>query len=140
MKTINQRKIPIGVLFIASFYLFGALILLVNVFTNPAGVRETIARAHGLSSIIGIEFVLLVAVFALALAYGLIRLLRWGFILTLTYSLYIVLINLISFTGVFTSATSSGRILFFGNFIFSVLVIVYLLFVRRSFFSIRERS
>jgi hypothetical protein len=140
MKTINLRNIPIGVLLISSFYFFGALVLLVNVFTNPAEVCETIARAHGLSSLIGIEFVLLVAVFALALAYGLICLSRWGFILTITYSTYMVFINIISFTGIFTSTTSSERMILFGNFIFSVLVIVYLLFVRRSFFSIRERS
>lgn len=138
MKTINLRKIPVGILFIASFYLFGALVLLVNVFTNPAGVRDTLAKAHGLSLIMGIEFVLLFVMFAFVLAYGLICLSRWGYILTMIYSLYIVFTNLITFTGVFTSTISSERLMFLGNFIFSMLVIVYLLIFRSKFFVSRE--
>jgi hypothetical protein len=36
MKTkIPLDRLPIGVLLIAAFYIFGALVLLISIFTNP---------------------------------------------------------------------------------------------------------
>ena len=125
---------PIGVLLIASFYVFGAMVLLVSVFTDPVGVRETIARAHGLSPIIGVEFVLAVAALALTLAYGLIRLSRWGLVLTLVYSLYLCAVSL-SMGGLsFAWTGQSETQIYFGNSLWSALVVVYLFLVRQRFF------
>ena len=95
MKRKPLKSIPIGVLFIATFYALGAFMLVIGIFTNPNAVRETIARAHGLLPIVDVAIVLFVAALALVLAYGLIRLSRWGFILTVSYSIYICLANLI---------------------------------------------
>lgn len=133
------KNVPVGVFFIVAIYVFGALIILAWIFIDPVAVSSTIAKAHGFLPIMGIEVVLVVALLTLALAYGLVRLSRWGFILTIAYSLYMGFINLISASQALTWEIRPGNMLYFGNFIFSVLVIVYLLIVRRSFFSTRER-
>jgi hypothetical protein len=67
MKTNYHKNIPAGILLIAAFYIFGALILLVSVFTNPNGVSPVIAMAHGLSPIMGVEILVAVAALALTL-------------------------------------------------------------------------
>jgi hypothetical protein len=133
----SVKNVPVGILLIASFYVFGAFILLIGVFNNPIYVRETIARAHGFLPSIGIEIVLAVAALALAVAYGLTRLTRWGFILTISYSIYICLVNLFMGGMEFTWTAQSEKQISFGNFIFSTLVIIYLLIVRKHFFGAR---
>ena len=77
---------------------------------------------------------LFVAALALILAYGLIRLSRWGFILTVYYSIYICLVNLIMSDLAFTWPVPSEKQISFGNFLFSTLVIIYLLIERKHFF------
>lgn len=138
MKRINLKNIPIGVLFIVSFYVFGAFMLVIGVFTNPSAVRETIARAHGLLPIVDVAMVLFVAALALVLAYGLIRLSRWGFILTVSYSIYICLANSIIGGLDFTWTAQPEKQISFGNFLFSTLVIIYLLIERKHFFTARS--
>ena len=64
MKTYDLN-IPAGVLLIAAFYSFGALVLVVSAFTNPAGVSQDIAMAHGLSPIMGVEILVAVVVYLL---------------------------------------------------------------------------
>jgi hypothetical protein len=139
--TMNKnglKNVPIGILLIASFYIFGAFILLIGVFNNVAGVRETVARAHGLLPSIGTEIVLAIAALALLLAYGLIRVSRWGYILTVSYSVFLCLVNLINCSFDFTWTPSAEKQISFGNFLFSALVIIYLLIVRKRFFEMRS--
>ena len=135
MKTIELKRIPIGVLLIASFYVFGAFVLLIDIFTNPVGVRETIARAHGLSPIIGTEFVLVVAGLALVLAYGLICLSRWGFYLAIAYPLYLCLVSLVMGGLSFAWTGRPETQIYFGDFLYSTLVVIYLVIIRQRFFS-----
>ena len=137
MKSSNFKNIPAGVLLIAAFYIFGALVLLVSVFTNPAGVSQSIALVHGLSPIIGAEILVAVAALALVLAYGLISLSRWGFFLAITYSLYLAGISLFMGGLNFLWTGQAEFQTYFGNFLWSMLVIIYLLFVRGRFFSPR---
>ena len=137
MKTMNVRTIPIGILLIASFNVFGAFVLLISLFVNPVGVRETIAKAHGLSPIIGVEFVLVIAVLALTLAYGLIRLSRWGFYLALVYSLYLCGVSLVMGGLSFAWTGGPETQIHFGNFLYSSLVVTYLVIRRRYFFKLR---
>ena len=134
MKRKPLKKIPIGVLFIASFYVLGAFMLVIGIFTNPNAVRETIAKAHGLLPNVDVAIVLFVAALALVLAYGLIRLSRWGFILTVSYSIYICLVSLIVGGLDFTWTAQPEKQISFGNFLFSALVIIYLLIKRKNFF------
>jgi hypothetical protein len=138
MKTLKLTNLPIGILLIASFYVFGAFVLIINIFTNPVGVRETVARAHGFSSIIGVESALVVAVLALILAYGLIHLSRWGFILTFVYSLYLCAVSLVMGGLSFAWIGQPETQVYFGNLLWSALVIIYLLIVRRRFFEAKS--
>jgi len=127
------KNIPIGVLIIAAFYIFGAFVLLASIFINPSGVSQTIALVHGFSPSMSVEILLAVSVLALVLAYGLVRLARWGFFLMLAYSLYMAGVSLsiggLSF--VWTGQPDMQR--YFGNFLWSALVVVYLLIVRQRF-------
>jgi len=134
MKRKPLKNIPIGVLFIASFYVLGAFMLVIGILTNPNAVRETIARAHGFLPNVDVANVLFVAALALVLAYGLIRLSRWGFILTVSYSIYICLASLIVGGLDFTWTAQPEEQISFGNFLFSTLVIIYLLIKRKHFF------
>lgn len=138
MNKNGLKNVPIGILLIASFYIFGAFILLIGVFNNVAGVRETVARAHGLLPSIGTEIVLAIAALALLLAYGLIRVSRWGYILTISYSVFLCLVNLINCSFDFTWTPSAEKQISFGNCLFSALVIIYLLIVRKRFFEMRS--
>jgi len=135
MKTYNFKNVPAGVLFIAAFYILGALVLLVTVFTNPTGVSQDIAMAHGLSPIMGVEILVAVAALALVLAYGLICLSRWGFFLAIAYSLYLVGISLFMGGLSFLWTGQAEKQRYFGNILWSLLVLIYLLIVRSRFFS-----
>jgi hypothetical protein len=82
----NRRPVPMGVLLIAAFYLFGAAVLLVSLFTNPVEVSSTIAAAHGLSAAAGTWILPVVAALAVLIAYGLLTGSRWGFFVTIIYT------------------------------------------------------
>jgi hypothetical protein len=137
MKTYNFKNIPAGVLLIAAFYIFGALVLLVSVFADPAGVSQDIAKAHGLSPIMGVEILVAVAALALILAYGLISLSRWGFFLAILYSIYLAGVSLVMGGLNFLWTGQAEMQISFGNFLWSLLVVIYLFIVRRRFFSTR---
>ncbi len=73
----SERK-PLGVLLIAGFYAFGAIVLLFGLFINPTEVSRVIAERHGLLPIFGIAILPIVAALGLVIAYGLYSLSRWG--------------------------------------------------------------
>ena len=126
-RQIHVSNVPLGVMLIAAFYTFGAIVLLVSSFTNPVGVSREIALAHGLPPTMGVEILLAVAALALAIAYGLFSLSRWGFFLTIAYLLYFGAANLLVTDSVWTVHE--------GNALWAVLVVIYLLVVRRHFLS-----
>ncbi len=140
MKTYIGKHLPVGIWLIAAFYIFGALVLVIALFTNNSNVREVIAAAHGLSPNIGAEFVVAVAVLALVLAYGLVSLSRWGFFLAISYSLFLCVISLMS--GGLSFAWTGQRALQiqFGNLLWSIAVLAYLLLVHRRFLSPETRE
>ncbi len=124
----THQKVPIGIMFIAGFYVFGALILLITIFTNFHESSRLIANVHGLPSSAD-NFVLpLVSALAIIIAYGLFSLSTWGFYLTLFYLIYFGGINLF-LTG------KQGIQPYLGNCLWAVFVIIYLLFKRRLFFT-----
>jgi len=133
MKNTNFRNVPIGVLLIAALYIFGTFMLLASIFINPVGVSQTIAIVHGLSPSVGIEILLVVAALALVLAYGLLRLSRWGFYLMMAYLLYMIVVSLIQGGLNFVLTDQAEMQRFFGNLLWSALVLVYLFVVRRRF-------
>ena len=119
MNATNRRPVPMGVLLIAAFYLFGAAVLLVGIFTNPVDVSNTIASVHGLSPAAEMWIIPVVAGLAILIAYGLFTGSRWGFFLTVIYT-------------VIFGTISSWLLLqnfeqpYIGNATWSFLVLVYL--------------
>lgn len=123
----NKAKVPLGVLLISSFYVFGAIVLLVFLIINPAQTSSDIAERHGLPASTGIWILPVVAAIGLLIAYGLMSLSRWGYVLTILYLFYFGSVNW------FISSTSAD-LLNFGNLVWSVLLILYLIIVRKRFF------
>lgn len=135
MKINRLINIPPGVLLIAAFYIFGAFVLLVSIFTNPVGASQAIARVHGLSAVMGVKVLVAIAALALVMAYGLISLSRWGFFLAISYLIYIASISLLMGGLSFLWTGQAELRITIGNFLWSLLAGIYLLIVRSSFLS-----
>ncbi len=130
----SERK-PLGVLLIAGFYAFGAIVLLFSLFINPTAVGRVISERHGLLPGFDTVFVLIIAALGLVIAYGLYSLSRWGFFVTIAYLIYFGGVSIA--LGGLNFALSSQEALqtYFGNLLWSLLVIIYLVIVRRRFLS-----
>jgi hypothetical protein len=129
MMKINLRRTPMGVLLIAGFYLFGAVVLLVSMFTNPVEVSRTIADAHGLPPALDTLILPVVAILAILMAYGLVTVSRWGFFLTAIYLVAFGLINLWLMVGNMQQP-------YIGNTTWCLLTLVYLIAKRNVFLKI----
>lgn len=126
MKKVNPQIVPFGVMAIAAFYLFGAVILLISMFTNPLNVGRSIADAHGLPPAFDIVILPLVAALALLMAYGLFQLSRWGYLLAMTY--------LVLFGGInIWLMIQNWQQPYIGNSTWAVLAFVYLFWKRKLF-------
>ena len=95
-------------------------------FTNYAGVAEQITLVHGLPISLKLIVLPFVAIIAIGISYGLFSLSRWGYTLTIIYLIYFGAISLFL-------SMPFGKQTFMGNFIWSVLVVTYLLFKRILF-------
>ena len=126
MNNENNQHRPLGILLISIFYLFGAVLLFASMFTNYVGVGQQITLVHGLP--LAAEMIVLpaIALLALGISCGLFFLTRWGYFLTLIYQICFGTLSLILLL-------SDGRQPFIGNFIWSGIVVIYLILNRRSF-------
>jgi hypothetical protein len=122
-----KRTIPFGIMLIASFYAFGAAILLLFFFINPTQAASAIALSHGLPSSTGSWILPVIAGLALLIATSLYSLSRWGYVLTLVYLLYFGRVNWFLYA-------DEASWTYLGNGLWSLLVILYLFLVRRRFF------
>lgn len=121
-------KRPLGVTFISYFYIFGAVVLIITaIFFNPEANEFGIADRFGLPNFPEQLFRIILAVVSLFIIYGYIRLKRWGFWLMILYSFGF---SLISYILLF----SYNQQPFTGNFVWSVIVLIYTFYVRKSFF------
>jgi hypothetical protein len=119
-------NIPFGLLLIATFYMFGAVVLLIFLFANPALTTSVIAESHGLPSSTGVWILPLIAGLALLISYGLFSLSRWGYMLTTLYLAYF---------GIVSGALLRTHYdpIYLGNLVWSIFVIIYLILVRNRF-------
>ncbi len=126
---MNNRlgSIPFGVLLIVVFYAFGALVLLTFLFINPGQTAHVLLERHSLPTATGNWIVPITAGLALLISYGLFSLSRWGYVLTMLYQIYFAGANLFLFI-------MQADLVFLGSLLWSILVIVYLLIVRKRFF------
>ncbi len=123
----RRRSIPFGILLIASFYAFGAIILLAFLVINPGQAASVIAQRHGLPASTGNWILPIVAGLGLLVSFGLYSLSKWGYALTLLYLIYFGSVNWFMYR-------TQADLLFFGNLVWSFLVILYLVLVRKRFF------
>ncbi|HDP69581.1 MAG TPA: hypothetical protein ENN38_02080 [Actinobacteria bacterium] len=123
----DEITVPIGIRLISYFYIFGAAILIVCMFTNYSEVANHMVVRHGFPVEWKLVVLPAIAALAIAIAYGLHSLSRWGYYLTFVYLLYFGTVS-------FFLAGRKGTQPFLGNFIWSVFVILYLLWKRRLFF------
>ncbi|MFB7156017.1 hypothetical protein [Lysinibacillus sp. NPDC056232] len=125
-------KRPLGVSLISCFYIFGAVVLIITaIFFNQDANEFGIADRFGLPNFPEQLFRIILAVVSLIIIYGYLRLKRWGFWLMILYSLGF---GLISYILLF----SYNQQPFIGNFIWSVIVLIYTFYVRKSFFHVEK--
>jgi uncharacterized membrane protein (DUF2068 family) len=125
-KIRNNPNRPLGIVVFSIFYLFGACVLFISMFMNYAGVAEQITLAHGLP--LDLKFIALpaVAILAVVMSYGLYSLSRWGYYLTSIYQICFGAVSLFL-------SVSFGKQPFLGNFIWSLVVVIYLVMKRQIF-------
>ncbi len=131
--TLPGRTPPLGVTLISAFYVFGAAVLLIALFLNPAEVSAAIAQRHGLSPDVGVAILPVVALLGLAIAYGLYSLSRWGLVLTVVYLAYFAGVSLSSGALTWSTSGQPTEPVALGNLTWSAIVIVYLILNRGRF-------
>ncbi|MGM0840347.1 MAG: hypothetical protein ACQEWE_06470 [Bacillota bacterium] len=121
-------KRPLGVSIISYFYIFGSIVLLYTAIFYQAGADTiSIAERFGVTVVPERIMRMVVAVFSLWMVYGYMRMKKWGFWLLIMYS---VLFGVISFL----LLTNEPQQPFIGNVVFSVIVLIYTIYVRGTFF------
>lgn len=121
-------KRPLGVSIISYFYIFGSIVLLYTaIFYQADADAISILERFGVSVVPERIMRIVVAVFSLWMVYGYMRMKKWGFWLLITYS---VLFGFISFI----LLTNQPQQPFIGNVVFSVIVLIYTIYVKEAFF------
>jgi uncharacterized membrane protein (DUF2068 family) len=110
------------------FYIFGAITLFFIFVTDPLYTSSLVTKRHGLPPTTGPWILPATAVLGLVIAWGLFSLSRWGYLLTVAYLIYF------GSTGLYLSRGQITTI-DFGNFIWSLFVIIYLIMIRKQFFA-----
>jgi len=132
MNTVNsiREKTPLGVILITLFYMFGGIVLLITLFTNPAETSRGLSASYGLSPAADTWILPSVAVSAFLFSFGLFTRSRWGYFLSIAYFFYFggVSLWLISY---------NAQQPFIGNFIWSFILLIYLLWKRKYFLGSR---
>lgn len=127
-------KRPLGVSLISYFYLFGAIVLLFTaIFYNADANSIGIAERFGVPNVPERLMRVIVALYSLGMIYGYIRLKKWGFWLMVTHS---ILFGVISSSLI----TNSSQHIFIGNLIWSLIVLVYTIYVKNSFFKVHVQN
>lgn len=120
-------KRPFGVVIISFWYIFGATALIyTSIFYRPNADEFGIAARFGVPALPEQPVRLIVAALALVLAFGYFSLKKWGFWSMVCYSIVFGMISL-RLTFVYHQNP------FIGNVWWSVIVLIYTLFKRRSF-------
>ncbi|MGE7601692.1 hypothetical protein ACQKL5_04210 [Peribacillus sp. NPDC097675] len=119
---------PLGVSIISYFYIFGAIALLFTaIFYNADANSIGIADRFGIPIVPERLMRVLLAIISLGMVYGYMKMKEWGFWVMIVYS---VLFGIISSL----LLSNQPQQPFFGNVIFSIIVLVYTIRVRNAFF------
>ena len=106
-------------------YFFGSILLMITLFTN-ATEQYGIAVRFGLPNVPENIMKVLVSIFSLIMAYGYLKLEKWGYWFMITYTMYFFVVNI-------NLSQQYNQQLFYGNVIWSIIVLIYTLSKRRYF-------
>jgi phosphatidylserine synthase len=123
----SQMKRPWGLRAIAGFYVFGVVVVAVTLLTNRAATGEQLAAVHGLPVSAGTPAILLTLALGVLVALGLDSMRTWGYWLTLAYMGFLMVVPALTL--------GSQHVSVFANFVWPMLVILYLL-RKRSWFGV----
>lgn len=124
-------KKPIGVRLISCFYILGILVLLfTSIFYNADADKINIAMRFALPSSYDRLFRIVLALATLVMIYGYMRLRKWGFWAMISYSFLFGAISL-------TLSLTHHQQPFIGNMIWSILVLLYTMYIKEAFFQNR---
>ena len=129
-RSIHTRT-PLGVLLISMFYMFGAIVLLISLYSIPVGLGRSLASTHGLPPAVDTFIVPLVICLALLISFGLFARTWWGYFLTTAYLLFFGIVSLFMMR-------QGVQQPYLGNAIWSWLVLLYLAWKWKYFFARRE--
>ncbi len=121
-----SKERPLGVTLIGAFYVFGALGLIVTLFTNTID-QFGIAARFGVPNMPESAMTVIVSVISLVMAAGYLRLEKWGYWLMMTYSIYFLVVSVIL-------SNQYSQQPFYGNVTWSVIVLIYTFKKRRCFY------
>lgn len=121
-------KRPLGVSLISYFYIFGAFILLFSLFFYDVNANQIdIATRFGLPNAPEQLMRVLVAFSSLVIIYGYIKLRKWGFWAMIVYCVLFAIIS-------FSLSFSYNHQPFIGNTIWSLIVLLYTIYINKAFF------
>ena len=118
-------KRPSGITFIGYFYVFGSIVLLLSL-----GVKQEVAInvRFGVPYLPEMIVRIFIALFSIAMAYGYLKLKKWGYWTVIIYSILFLLLSL-------NQISHYNSQPFIGNAIFSIIVLIYTFMSRRSFYN-----
>ena len=127
---MGMREKPlIGLVAISIFYTLGVIALVGAMIFNSGKVGMQMAVLHGVPALAGMPIILLSCIIGSLIAFGLYNMTAWGYWLTLLYAGYLLTV----------SAINKDYSLF-GNIIWPLVLLTYLLFRRRPYFTVRQSS
>ncbi|CAH2213894.1 hypothetical protein [Tepidibacter aestuarii] len=123
------EKRPLGITLIGYFYIFGAVVIAITLFTN-AKDQFGIAVRFGVPNFPENIMRVLVSMISLIMAYGYLKLEKWGYWLMLIYTIYFLTVSI-------TLYQQYNQQPFYGNIIWSIIVLIYTL-LKRKYFNKRD--
>ncbi|WP_026883011.1 hypothetical protein [Clostridium akagii] len=127
-----DKKRPIGITLIGYFYILGAIALIVTLFTN-ATQQFGIAVRFGMPNVPENIMRASVVVVFLLMSYGYLRLQKWGYWFMIIYTVYFLVVSI-------CLSQQYKNQLFYGNAIFSIVVLIYTLSQRKYFSKVKFSS
>ncbi|MBU3142713.1 hypothetical protein [Clostridium sp. CF012] len=121
---MNEKR-PLGITLIGDFYIFGAIVLIITLFTNTTE-QYGIAVRFGLSNVPEVIMKIFVSIIFLIMTYGYLKLKKWGYWFMVFYSIYFLVVSI-------TLSQQYNQRLFYGNVIWSITVLIYTLSKRKYF-------
>lgn len=119
------EKRPLGITLIGYFYIWGAVALIITLFTSGTeqfGIAVRFGVPNAPENIMRV----LVSIISLIMAYGYLKLEKWGYWFMLIYTIYFLVVSI-------TLAQQYNQQPFYGNIIWSIIVLIYTLSKRKYF-------